>query len=434
MPMKLKKPLVKIPLPKPEVITTRGALAYKNASTVVEVYVMLNSQNIFLPCSSWELQNLTLIDPIYQWTNIKGEGFRVSNCVSVNAVGHLVFSIFTVPCSGIYTCSLTYRYRGLSITNRFTFLVIAYHHAEESFQISMDFHTRVCSQEITNMFVQMLMKRLERQVRNLGCEVLEKSAKCDILRSTSNKESKLHLELIVSPYGIFWETQCPPEDKDDRNDCTKQTNQRVKEAYVKIRNIFKTKNTFKFLRTDLPAIHYTVGSFNSIRVAHCKTGFGKNQREEFCPDCCFVCNLGHYSSSESTSCLPCPIGSYSDGYGRVECTNCPGDFITDEKASISKSACVLGSLPGSLEVLMLVTLFTPSILVLCIFCFCIRCYRQIHFKGQTNKVAESTTKFKTRRKKSFEETQTEEESSYSELPTTSCPSKCSLVNTTEPLM
>ena len=55
------------------------------------------------------------------------------------------------------------------------------------------------------------------------------------------------------------------------------------------------------------------------------------------------CEPGYRSkvNPNNVTCIPCPIGSYSDTDKALECTQCPTSHTTDQEGSTSLSDCVI---------------------------------------------------------------------------------------------
>ena len=51
------------------------------------------------------------------------------------------------------------------------------------------------------------------------------------------------------------------------------------------------------------------------------------------------CPAGTSYSIEDKACLPCPIGSYQDSEGQMQCKTCKTNYITESEGAFDVSLC-----------------------------------------------------------------------------------------------
>ncbi|XP_067869136.1 zona pellucida-binding protein 2-like isoform X2 [Heterodontus francisci] len=120
-----------------------------------------------------------------------------------------------------------------------------------------------------------------------------------------NKEIFLDMKfsIYVDPFGYGWEEVC----RKMIRDCEDETNKRVEKARNRIEAFFKKQSiALDKMKDNMPTFYYIANSLNTVRVDHCRPGFGKNKLTHLdCSECCVVCDHGMYSPTNDVFCKPC---------------------------------------------------------------------------------------------------------------------------------
>ncbi|XP_038626223.1 uncharacterized protein LOC119948806 [Tachyglossus aculeatus] len=297
------------------------------------VLVLIHSKELILKCLTEKLKGQRMLDPKYQWTGPVGLITPESQRFIVTDEGNLEFFNIRGSDSGNYICTIAYTHGDVHITTEIHFLVYVYHTPEKSINLSAEFETDTCENNVIASFEKRLLKNLEALVRDLHCEIREWNSQC---HSASDAMSllthKLTFMFVVFPFSLAYEDFC------ETSDCSNSANY-VKKAYARIEKSLEDRALDS---VGGPKISYVLGSLTGTRVDHCKPGFGKNTKanvSRVCPGCCVACPPGSYSARLETTCTPCAVGSYNKNYGRTSCKPCPGEQSSDGRGSQTEKEC-----------------------------------------------------------------------------------------------
>ena len=55
--------------------------------------------------------------------------------------------------------------------------------------------------------------------------------------------------------------------------------------------------------------------------------------------CNLECARGYFRNSTNNDCISCPIGTYSNTFNVISCTNCTPGYTTSQKGSDERALC-----------------------------------------------------------------------------------------------
>ncbi|XP_039766597.1 zona pellucida-binding protein 2-like [Ornithorhynchus anatinus] len=297
------------------------------------VLVLIHSKELILKCLTEKLMGQRMVDPKYRWTGPIGLITQESQRFILTDEGNLEFFNIHGSDSGNYICTIAYARGDRHITTEIHFLVYVYHTPGKSINLSTEFETDTCENNVIASFEKRLLKNLEALVHDLHCEIREWNSQC---HSASDAMSllthRLTFMFVVFPFALAYEDFC------ENSDCSNSTNY-IKKAYATIEKSLEDRALDS---VGGPKISYVLGSLTGTKVDHCKPGFGKNTQanvSRVCPGCCVACPPGSYSARLETTCTLCAAGSYNKNYGQTSCKPCPGEQSSDRRGSQAEKEC-----------------------------------------------------------------------------------------------
>ncbi|XP_048470389.1 zona pellucida-binding protein 2 [Rhincodon typus] len=220
---------------------------YGNSNRPVKVYVKMYHDSPALLCTTQELAEKELVDPYFIWVGPSGRNIKGEPYVRISETGGLILRSFDKFMSGDYTCTVSYK------------------DVEKNKEIFLDMKFSAYGKH----------------------------------RNTSY----FLFKPTVDPFGYGWEEVC----RKFIHDCEDETNRRVEKARNRIEAFFKKQRiALDKMKDNMPTFYYIANSLKTVRVDHCRPGFGKNKLTHLdCSECCVVCDHGMYNPNNDVFCRPC---------------------------------------------------------------------------------------------------------------------------------
>uniref|UniRef100_UPI00398F1AEC zona pellucida-binding protein 2-like isoform X3 n=1 Tax=Pristiophorus japonicus TaxID=55135 RepID=UPI00398F1AEC len=248
-----------------------------------------------------ESAGLNTITEIYGNSNKPGEPYA-----KISETGRLILKSFDKSMSGDYTCTVSYKdvAQNKEIFLDMKFSVYAYREPDFSFKFSTRYHTQECHDPANNHFFRKFKSVEKELIADLTCRITDVEMKCHVVKVPhKGLITELFITFKVDPFGYGWEEVC----RKFKHDCEDETNKRVEKARNRIEAFFKKQSiALDNMKDNTPTFYYIANSLNTIRVDHCRPGFGKNKLTHLdCSECCVVCDHGMYSPTNDVFCKPC---------------------------------------------------------------------------------------------------------------------------------
>uniref|UniRef100_A0A6I8N020 Tyrosine-protein kinase ephrin type A/B receptor-like domain-containing protein n=1 Tax=Ornithorhynchus anatinus TaxID=9258 RepID=A0A6I8N020_ORNAN len=308
-----------------------GSLCFMNPSHCVESRVALAKRESTNKMeASSEAEEVVMVTPIPDSTPAPQQilGIEGSTVLVLIHSKELILKCLTEKLMGQRMVDPKYRWTG-----PIGLITQVYHTPGKSINLSTEFETDTCENNVIASFEKRLLKNLEALVHDLHCEIREWNSQC---HSASDAMSllthRLTFMFVVFPFALAYEDFC------ENSDCSNSTNY-IKKAYATIEKSLEDRALDS---VGGPKISYVLGSLTGTKVDHCKPGFGKNTQanvSRVCPGCCVACPPGSYSARLETTCTLCAAGSYNKNYGQTSCKPCPGEQSSDRRGSQAEKEC-----------------------------------------------------------------------------------------------
>ncbi|GCB67434.1 hypothetical protein scyTo_0012142, partial [Scyliorhinus torazame] len=173
-----------------------------------------------------------------------------------------------------------------------------------SFKFSTRYHTHECHDPSNNRFFRKFKSVEKELIADLTCRITDVEMKCHVVKLPhKGLITELFITFKVDPFGYGWEEVCSKFIQD----CEDETNRRVEKARNRIEAFFKKQSVaLEEMKDNTPTFYYIANSLNTVRLDHCRPGFGKNKLSHLdCSECCVVCDHGMYSPNNDVFCKPC---------------------------------------------------------------------------------------------------------------------------------
>ncbi|XP_064908806.1 zona pellucida-binding protein 1 isoform X2 [Columba livia] len=276
----------------------------------VKVYVKLNHNSPPILCLTNHLQNVEVIDPIFQWYGPAGSLSSENSNVEIAPTGTLILKHFNL--SGAYNCSIVYKLTAMQLHRKhiIQYLIYAYSDPKIYYEFTVQYHAAPCNSSQNASFKKALLQLLKKLVAIVSCEVKLIKSECHHVKTQRGSlQNEIFFTFSVAPLHRG-------KHKCQQKACA--ASHRLNKAKHFIKKFFKRQ--VKVSRTcsaPLPDIYYIDGTLKFISIDRCHPGYGINAvLHPDCPECCVVCNPGSYNPSEGMHCLPC---NSSLIYGATKC-------------------------------------------------------------------------------------------------------------------
>uniref|UniRef100_A0A8V0ZRT0 Ig-like domain-containing protein n=1 Tax=Gallus gallus TaxID=9031 RepID=A0A8V0ZRT0_CHICK len=317
----------------PGLLGTMGILTLVLWSCSGDVFIHMDSSLYSLPCSTIELE---VANPTYQWVRDRPD----PKLLSVTEEGHLLFQNFQAADSGNYSCTISYTEHGLPVSQTFHYRVLGYH-VLGGLETLMIFHSKLCKDEWTKMFLWDLLERLKQLEVEQHCKIHPETSTCFPSADNPSNEFVVQIQLTVSFFGPNWDEQCKPQGVEVDADCYRRTAQQsLKKVQHAITKFFKQHVIFHIAGPDTSRIAFITVFIGFLEIKNCSEGYGQTKQLQRCLECCVVCPPGTFSPSTNTQCSLCPMGTYTMIYGAAFCTPCKDGMITQGLGARSMTDCM----------------------------------------------------------------------------------------------
>uniref|UniRef100_A0A803XXF7 Ig-like domain-containing protein n=1 Tax=Meleagris gallopavo TaxID=9103 RepID=A0A803XXF7_MELGA len=361
-----------------------------------DVFIHMDSSLYSLPCSTIELE---VANPTYQWVRDSPD----PKLLSVTEEGHLLFQNFQAADSGNYSCTMSYTEHGLPVFQTFHYRVFGYH-VLGGLEVLLIFHSKLCENEWTKMFLWDLQERLKQLEVEQHCKIHPETTACFPSADNSSNEFVVQVHLEVSFFGPNWDEQCKPQGVEVDTYCYRKTvQQSLEKVQPAISKFFTEHITFHITGPDISRIVFTTAFVGFLEIKKCSKGYGQTKQLRRCLECCIVCPPGTFSPPTNRQCSPCPMGTYSMSYGRAFCTHCKDGMITRGLGARSTTDCMKEERTKQVDTIirkipLLILIILPLVIgtnMLFIFASCYW-YREYQLSSPvTSKMAEITKSVKT---------------------------------------
>ncbi|XP_021233924.1 zona pellucida-binding protein 2-like [Numida meleagris] len=298
-----------------------------------DVFIHMDSSLYSLPCSTIQME---VANPTYQWLRDRPD----PKLLSVTEDGHLLFQHFQAGDSGNYSCTVSYTEHGLPVSQTFHYRVFGYH-VLGGLEALLVFHSKLCEDEWTRMFLWDLQERLKQLEVEQHCKIQPQTSACFPSDDKPSDEFVVQVRLEVSLFGTNWDEQCKPQDVEvDANCYRKIVQQSLEQVQLAFTKFFKEHVTFHITGSDISSIIFYTVFVGFLEIKKCSRGYGQTKQLQRCLECCIVCPPGTFSPPANRQCSPCPMGTYSMTYGMAFCTPCEDGMITRGLGASSVTSCM----------------------------------------------------------------------------------------------
>ncbi|NXJ67557.1 ZPBP2 protein, partial [Rostratula benghalensis] len=325
------------------------------------VFIHTESSQYSLPCSPIDMK---VTDATYHWVQDRPD----PKLISVTKEGHLLFQHFQAGNSGKYSCTISYKKRGVPVSQTFHYNILGYH-VPGGLDTVLLFHSTLCEDKWTKKFLWNLQDKLRQLEIEQHCKVQLTATFC--FPSLNNpSEFIIQVQLEVSLFGPQWDEPCNSQNVEKVTDCYRRTVQHnLRQVQLALTRFFKEHKSFHITGTDSPSINFTNEFVGFLKTKQCREGYGQTRELQRCLDCCIACPPGTFSPPRASQCSPCPVGTYSLVYGVAFCTPCKDRMTTRVPGASSITDCVkmertqqVDSIIQRIPILILIIL--PAILAL----------------------------------------------------------------------
>ncbi|NXS93053.1 ZPBP2 protein, partial [Jacana jacana] len=326
------------------------------------VFIHTESSQYSLPCSPIDMK---VTDATYHWVQDRPD----PKLLSVTKEGHLLFQHFQVGDSGKYSCTISYKKRGVPLSQTFHYNIFGYH-VPGGLDTVLLFHSTLCEDKWTKKFLWDLQDKLRQLENKQHCKVHVTATFCFPSLNNPSDEFIIQVQLEVSLFGPQWDEPCNSQNVEEVIDCYRKTVQHnLRQVQLALTRFFKEHKSFHIIGTDTSSINFTNEFVGFLKTKQCSEGYGQTRELHRCLDCCIACPPGTFSPLRASQCSPCPAGTYSLIYGVALCTPCKDGMITRVPGASSVMDCVkkertqqVDSIVHRIPVLILIIL--PAILAL----------------------------------------------------------------------
>ncbi|XP_038635450.1 zona pellucida-binding protein 2-like isoform X1 [Scyliorhinus canicula] len=279
---------------------------YGNSNRPVKVYVKMYHDSPALLCATQELSEKELVDPYFIWVGPSGRNIKGEPYVRISETGSLMLKSFDKLMSGDYTCTVSYKdvEKNKELFLDMKFSIYGFREPDYSFKFSTRYHTHECHDPSNNRFFRKFKSVEKELIADLTCRIPDVEMKCHVVKLPhKGLITELFIAFKVDPFGFGWEEIC----NKFIHDCEDETNRRVEKARNRIEAFFKKQSVaLEEMKDNTPTFYYIANSLNTVRLDHCRPGFGKNKLTHLdCSECCVVCDHGMYSPNNDMFCKPC---------------------------------------------------------------------------------------------------------------------------------
>ncbi|POI27110.1 hypothetical protein CIB84_009140 [Bambusicola thoracicus] len=244
-----------------------------------DVFIHMDSSLYSLPCSTIELE---VANPTYQWVRDRPD----PKLLSVTEEGHLLFQNFQAADSGNYSCTISYTEHGLPVSQTFHYRVLGYH-ILGGLETLLIFHSKLCKDEWTKMFLWDLLERLKQVEVEQHCKIHPETTACFPSADNPSNEFVVQIQLAVSFFGPNWDEQCKPQGVEVDTDCYRRTAQQsLKKVQHAITKFFKEHIIFHISGPDTSRIDFITVFIGFLEMKNCSEGYGQTKQLQRCLECC----------------------------------------------------------------------------------------------------------------------------------------------------
>ncbi|KFW07044.1 Zona pellucida-binding protein 2, partial [Eurypyga helias] len=179
------------------------------------VFIHTESSLYALPCSPFEME---VAHPTYRWVQDKA----APTLFSVTKDGHLLFQHFQAGHSGKYSCTISYKKRGIPLSQTFHYIVFGYH-MPGGLDTVLLFHSKLCDNEWTKRFLWTLQDKLSQLEMEQHCKLLLTATFCFPSLNKPSDEFIVQVQMEVSLFGPNWDEHCHSQDTETVTDCYRRT-------------------------------------------------------------------------------------------------------------------------------------------------------------------------------------------------------------------
>ncbi|XP_038657208.1 zona pellucida-binding protein 1-like [Scyliorhinus canicula] len=281
----------------------------------VKVYIKLHESSPRILCTTPQLRNMELMDPIFNWKGPQGIKLTEKTDVHISLTGTLTIRNFDKGLSGVYMCSIFFYNPGTKSLQSLNlkYFLYAYRDPNYSYEFQAQYHAADCHNSYNSLFLKRLHTALNQLVSDLAYTISLHKSECHSLKvPLAGIQYELFLTLKVHLDVEALDAICENEQEEcDHNVRLEKVRHRV-EAFF-----FKQAETYHQIIGLLPAIYYIDGTLQVIRVDRCRPGYGKDRkRHPKCAECCVICSPGTYNGGHHVNCLTCSDAIH---YGETDC-------------------------------------------------------------------------------------------------------------------